>query len=132
MSTVLHGLVVVHAGERLVEQQDRRVGGEADGDAERAQMAMRQVRWRARPRAPARPRKSRISSAETPNAASSAAAAAGAEEEAEQAGLRAQVVGDDDVVAHGHALEDRRLLEGAHHALAGHDVRRQVRRCARP
>ena len=37
--------------------------------------------------------------------------------EAEQARPRAQVVGDDDVVAHAHALEDRRFLEGAHHAL---------------
>ena len=42
---------------------------------------------------------------------------AGAEEEAEQAGPRAQVMGDDDVVAHAHAPEDRRLLEGADHAL---------------
>ena len=40
--------------------------------------------------------------------------------------LRAQVVGDDDVVAHAHAAEDRRLLEGAHHALAGHEVRGEV------
>ena len=36
-------LVVVHAGEGLVEQQHRRVGGEPDRDAERAQMAVRQV-----------------------------------------------------------------------------------------
>ena len=70
---------------------------------------------------------SRISSAETPKAASSRRAAAGAEEEAEQARPRTQMVGDDDVVAHPHALEDRRLLEGAHDAPAGHDVRRQAR-----
>ena len=37
-----HGFVVVHAGEGLVEQQHGRVGGEADGNAERAQMAVRQ------------------------------------------------------------------------------------------
>ena len=35
-------------------------------------------------------------------------------------------MGDDDVVAHRHALEDRRLLEGPHHALARDDVRRQA------
>ncbi len=34
---------MVHAGERLVEQKHGRVGGEADGNAERAQMAVRQV-----------------------------------------------------------------------------------------
>ena len=33
---------MVHAGERFVEQQDFGVGGEPDGDAERAQMALRQ------------------------------------------------------------------------------------------
>ena len=34
-----------------------------------------------------------------------------------------QVVGNDDVFAHTHALEDGGFLEGAHHAGTGHDVR---------
>ena len=98
-STASHGLVVVHAGERLVEQQDLGFGGEPDGDAERAQMAVRQVARHLVATSP-RPRKSRISSAERPKSASSRAGRAGAEIEAEQAGARAQVMGDDDIVAH--------------------------------
>ena len=77
-----------------------RVGGEPDGDAERAQMALRQVAGDARSRLRRRPRKSRISSAERPNSASSRRAGARAEIEAEEAGARAQMMGDDDVVAH--------------------------------
>ncbi len=60
----LHRLVVVHAGERLVEQQDRRVGGQPDGDAQGAQMAMRQRAGDLVPQAATGRGSSRISSAE--------------------------------------------------------------------
>ena len=50
----------------------------------------------------------------------------GADIETEQARARAQVMSDDDVVAHGQPLEDRRLLEGPHHALSSDDVRREA------
>ena len=42
------------------------------------------------------------------------------------------MMGDDDVVAHRHVLEDHGLLEGPHHPLAGYDVRRQVRDALAP
>ena len=119
------GLVGVHAGERLVEQQHLRVGGEADGDAERAQMALRQV---ARDLVPDRPEAEKLEDlvARAAELRLVAPRRRRSEIEAEEARVRAQVMGDDDAVARRHALEDRRLLKGAHDPLARHDMRREA------
>ena len=42
---------------------------------------------------------------------------------AEEARLRPELMGDHDIVAHAHAPEDRRLLEGTDHTLSCHPVR---------
>ena len=40
----VHGLVVVHAGKGLVQQQHRGLRSQANGHAQRPQMALRQIR----------------------------------------------------------------------------------------
>src|SRR5215471_15938565 len=65
-------------------------------------------------------------SSSSSNRGLAAARLTGAKEEPERRGPTAQVMGDDDIIEHCHFLEDSRLLEGAHHALARDDVRRQV------
>ena len=37
------GLVIIYAGEWFVEQKNLRIGGEPDRNAERAQVALRQI-----------------------------------------------------------------------------------------
>ncbi len=120
------GLVDVHAGERLVEQQHFRIGGESDRDAERAQMPLRKVAGQLV-----------LDGAETQEvedlvgrAAERLLVAPGrrrADIEAGEARVRAQVMSDDDAVARRHALEDGGLLKGAHHALAGDEMGREPR-----
>ncbi len=120
------GLVDVHAGEGLVEQQHLGVGCEPDRDAERAQMPLRKIA-----------RKLVLDGAEAEEIEDLVGRAAErllvaprrrrADIEAGEARARAEVMRDDDAVARRHALEDRGLLEGAHDALAGDEMGREPR-----
>src|SRR5216117_2081533 len=114
-------LLRVHAREGLVEEEHLRVARHRDGDAEGAQVAVRQVPclFVLHPREPEVVEDLVGAVAEGRLVL---ARHASIEKEADGGRPPAQVVGDDDVLQGAHLLEDRRLLERADHPLAGHQV----------
>ena len=120
-----HRLVLVHARERFVEEQDGRGGCQSDGDAESPEMALGQIaRGLLADRIQTQKREDLVGG--PPELRLVGAGRRNAEDIAKQARPGTEVVRDDDIVADRHVLEDHRLLEGAHDALARHDVRGEI------
>ncbi len=117
-------LLGVQAGERLVEQQRARLGGERHGDSKRAQAPMREVAGALiGHRTEAEIIEDfRGAGAERPFVVTGAP---GRQKHAQKRRMQTDMMGDDDIFERRHLSEDGRFLKGPHEAAARDDVRLQ-------
>src|SRR6058998_802112 len=115
-----------HSAHVVLDEQHLRVARHRDGDAEGAQVAVRQAPRLFVPH-PREPEVVEDLVGAVAEGRLVLARRAGIEEEADGGRPPAQVVGNDDVLQGAHLLEDRRLLERADHPLAGHQVGGETR-----
>ena len=116
----------VHAGGRLVEQQQSRLGGQGAGDLHQPLLPVGQAGGRRVRRAVQADEPQRVHGAQ-PGGLLLAALPGQAEAAGDEPGLLVPVAADEDVLEHVHVLEDAQVLEGAGHAQAGAGRRRLVR-----
>ena len=121
----LEGLGGVHAGGRLVQQEERRTRGEGARDLEAALVPVGQVH-RELVLVLADPEEVEQRPRAVPALPLLAAGPAGVQHGVEHAGGRAAVRADQDVVQDRHPAEEPDVLVGPGHAERGHLVRRQA------
>ena len=101
------------------------IGGKADGDAKGAKMAMRK-RYGKFSIKSSRAQKLKYLVGRTAECLPRPARASFVRERSREGWPRSEMMGDDNVVANPHILENSRLLKGAHNAFPGHDVGRKT------